>query len=284
MNFAKEIGLCATTQNPYFWGLFLMIPRMLKKSFPIVLLIMCATAAFGQDQTSEKKATKGRPDIPGTFLIDFGFDRFTNAPNDAKIGFWGSRTLNLYYQYDMQIGHSKFSFHPGVGFGMDRYKFVNYRKSFSDTTLLKAIPTLTIDGNGNTTFVESGEFLYGDTLRYARKSQLITNYLDIPLELRFTTNPDDPARSFKFAVGARFGLLLNSKTKLKYKADGEIKKLKSDQDLNLNPIRYGIFFRVGVGNFNVFTYYNMSPLFKEGKGPNKTDTSNITIGISLVSF
>jgi hypothetical protein len=38
-----------------------------------------------------------------------------DKPNELKYGLWGSRTLNLYYQYDMRIGKSKFSFHPGVG-------------------------------------------------------------------------------------------------------------------------------------------------------------------------
>jgi hypothetical protein len=184
----------------------------------------------------------------------------------------------------MQIGKSKFSFHPGIGLGLDRYKFINYRKPFSDTTLLKVIPTLILDNNGNTTFIESGQVLYGDTLGFAKKSHFITNYLDIPLELRFTTNPSDPARSFKVAVGARVGVLFDSKTKMKYSKDGEVKKLKDFQNFNLTPIRYGVFLRVGVGNFNVFTYYNMNPLFKEGKGPGQTTTSNFTIGISMVSF
>src|SRR4051794_6740012 len=105
----------------------------------------------------------------------------------------GSRTLNVYYQYDMRILKSKFSFHPGIGFGFDRYRFKNNY-------------VLQQDNNNTNTMIEPGRFQVGAATNLSiKRSRLITNYLDVPLELRFSTNPDDPGRSFKISIGGRVG-------------------------------------------------------------------------------
>src|SRR6267142_4434814 len=73
-------------------------------------------------QTTKKVA---RPDIPGTFVFDFGFNRARLVPPNFIQGFWGSRTVNLYYQYPLRIARTKFSFVPAIGVSMDRFKLVN---------------------------------------------------------------------------------------------------------------------------------------------------------------
>jgi hypothetical protein len=40
-------------------------------------------------------------------------------------GLWGSRTVNVYYQYPIRFGRTKFSFNPGIGLSMERWKFTN---------------------------------------------------------------------------------------------------------------------------------------------------------------
>lgn len=242
---------------------------MFKNLIHILLIAGSIQLALGQSGTEdrEKKRT-GRPDIPGTFLIDLGF----NFPSDNKVGFntgiFGSRTLNLYYLHDKRIGQTKFSVHPGVGFGLERFKLNN------EYTLVY-IP---------------GQVSPFDTLRMVpgltgtKKSQLITNYFDGVLEVRFSTNPNDPARSFKVSMGIKGGFLFDSFTKLKYKEDGETKKLKNNQDWNVNPWRYGVTLRIGAGNFNVFGYYSLTPIFQDGKGPDRAVIDNFTVGISLAGF
>ncbi len=76
-------------------------------------------------QAQEKQRKAYRPDIPGFFLIDFGFNFPLSRPNNFSQGFWGSRTLNLYYHYPIQIGESKFSYNPGLGFSFERFKLTN---------------------------------------------------------------------------------------------------------------------------------------------------------------
>lgn len=241
---------------------------MTNKFVAVVFLAwLFASPCFSQDTPSatETKKHRGMPDIPGTFTLEFGFNRGQNSPDTFDLGFWGSRTLNIYYQLDKQILKSKFSFHPGVGFGMERYKFRNFY-------------TLGLE-NENTVLVPAY-----DTYPLVRKSMLITNYFDILAEIRFSTNPNDPGRSFRASIGGRAGYLFDSFTKIKYKENGEVKKVKDKQNYNLNDFRYGTFVKIGAGNFTVFGYYNMSPLFKKDKGPEQTEMSTFTIGISVSSF
>jgi hypothetical protein len=253
---------------------------MIKKFLFFVLFTILSIAAIGQDNTiatdlpaGQAGKKKGRPNIPGTFAIDFGF----NLPTEKEgfnTNFFGSRTLNIYYYYDHQIGGSNFSLHPGIGFGLERYKFSN------DKTL---------------GYIEGPNSPY-DTLRMLpassfvplassiKKTGLITNYIDVPLEVRFSSNPDDPGRSFKVSLGFKFGVLYDSFTKIKYREDSETKKLKDKQNFNLNPIRYGVLFRIGAGSFSAFANYTLSPLFKDGEGPDGAKINNFTVGLTLAAF
>lgn len=258
---------------------------MIKKSAILFLLVAAASAAVAQESKSGR-----RPDMPGNFVIDFGFNRLVEEPNELKYGFWGSRTANVYYLYDIRIGQSKFSLHPGIGLGMERYKFQRFKEFLPSDTIQRNVPTLGYDAEGNTRFIEAVRTIYdGDTLGQpnwsgsysTKKSMLVMNYLDIPLEVRYSLNPDDPSRSVKFALGGRVGYLLGSHTKLKYEEDGDTKKIKNKQRYNLNPFRYSAYARFYIGNFSFFGYYNFSPVFKDDTGPMQTKTTSYTVGISI---
>lgn len=236
----------------------------IKKPLLLILLVTLGGAAVAQNN-AEATQKKGRPNIPGTFQIDVGFNM---PPKTAgfNTNFFGSSTVNLYYFYDKRLGNSKFSVHTGAGLGLERYKFSNNR-------------TLVYDAGMDS--VSMGFSAYPNV----KKSKLITNYIDIPLEFRFSSRPDDPNRSFKVSLGFKVGVLYDSFTKLKYSQDGEKKKIKDKQNFNLYPVRFGPYLRVGAGNFSVYGYYSLSPLFKQGVGPGKTqDINNFTVGISLAAF
>lgn len=244
-----------------------------------LFLLFFIIAIGGSAQTESAPAKKiGRPDIPGTFAIDFGFNFPTEVQN-FNTNMWGSRTANIYYFYDKRIGDSKYSIHPGIGFGFERYKFNNDRTlgyvagPDSPFDTLRMIPVTDVTGSVSS----------------IKKSMLITNYIDIPLELRFNSNPNDLARSFKVSLGFKFGVLYDSFTKLKYRQNGETKKLKDKQNYQLNPIRYGAFLRLGAGSISVYGYYSISPLFEKGKGPVKGTgpaeaINNFTVGVTLAAF
>lgn len=240
---------------------------MLKKlSLFLGFTILSLSVLAQTEGNTEKTSKRGRPDIPGTFTVEFGFNQGINKPDTLfEASFWGSRTVNIYYQGDFRIGKSKFSFHPGIGLGLERYKFKN---------------------NHNLAYItdsEEVEFV-PSPFSNTKKSMLVMNYFDIPMDFRFTLNPDDPNRSFKVTIGGRFGVLYDSFRKFKYREDGETKKLKDKQDYNLNPIRYGVSLKVGMGNFHLFSYYDFSPKFETDLGPSKTDMTNLVFGISISAF
>ncbi len=237
---------------------------MIRSVAMFILLAGISFPAFSQE-TSKKV---NRINIPGSFLVDIGVNNGLSAPANFDTGFWGSRTINLYYQYPFRLWETKFSVVPGAGLGMDRYKLTN------NATLS---PTPGTDG----TYA-----LIGASTLYPgiKKSMIVANYFDIPIELRFDSNPDDISRSLNIAAGVRGGVLLDAFTKIKYKEDGETKTIKDKQNHGLNDVRYGFYTRLGIGGFNLFFQYNTSQLFKTDKGPEKTNMNTFTTGISINGF
>lgn len=242
----------------------------MKKIAAVIALTALLSPAFAQETTPPKK-TSARPDIPGTFVLEFGFNGAITPPENFNLNFWGTKAFNLYYQYDIRLFKSKFSVVPGIGFAFERYKFKDgYVLGYNANDSLTMIPPATAG------------------YPKLKKSQLITNYVEVPLEFCFRTNPEDPSRSFRASIGGRFGYMFDSFTKVKYKEDGEMKKIKDKQNYNLNPFRYGVTAKVGVGPFSVFGYYNLNSLFEPGKGPKYkkeiVDFNTFTVGVSLAAF
>jgi len=249
---------------------------MINKIALFLLFFVISSAAISA--STDAPAKTGRPTIPGTFVMEFGFNRDMTGPDNFSLNFWGSRTVNLYYQYDIRILKSRISFVPGIGVSLERFKFKKVRTlAYTTTDSLKLVESYNQPSNIET-FVPTA----------VKKSQLITNYIEVPLELKYSSNPDDPARTFKISVGGRVGYLFDSFTKMKYKEDHEWKKLKNNQDFNLTKLRYGVSAKVGFGNFSLFAYYNLTNLFQSGKGPYikgvQDDFPTGTVGISLSSF
>jgi hypothetical protein len=275
--FAKEIGFALPTKN-LFLGLYFDKKLRMMKYVGIFALLLFALTSFGQTDTAPATVSTptkrySRPDIPGTFAIEIGVNNALNKPTKFDLGFWGSRTINLYYSYDLRLFKSKMSLVPGVGFSFERFKFRN-----------EAVMGIAANGD-SLKLMSPSEAGYSNV----KKSMLITNYIDVPIELRYSSRPDDPTRSFKLGVGYRVGYMIESYTKLKYVKDGETRKLKDSQRFHLQRFRHGLFAKIGVGNVSVFGYYNLTPLFESGKGPVEKkiaapDFNTFTLGISFASF
>ena len=95
---------------------------MFKRFLAITALVVCI---IDSAQAQEKQRKAYRPDIPGFFLVDLGLNFPLSPPANFNQGFWGSRTLNLYYHYPVRIAESNFSFNPGAGFSFERFKMTN---------------------------------------------------------------------------------------------------------------------------------------------------------------
>ncbi|MBX2898074.1 MAG: PorT family protein [Cyclobacteriaceae bacterium] len=235
-----------------------------KKFSKYLLLLLCGFGYVPLVAQSENENPK-KKDIPGFFMIDLGINFPVNAPSGFNTSAFGSRTLDVYYYYEVKIPglRSHLSVIPGIGLGLDRFKFNNYK-------------TLSNEGS---------RIVMDDLGLRIKKSQLVTNYLDVPVELRYDFNPKDRYRSAYLSAGFKVGYLVNSYTKIKHlNNDGNTVKDKSKQDWNLNPLRYGITANAGVGNFGLFGNYYLSSLFKDNKGPSGSSFSKFTLGITLSGF
>ena len=215
----------------------------------------------------------GRPDIPGDLMIEFGFNWVQEHPPGIGFSTLSSRTFNAYYLYELNIGESALSFHPGIGIGTEKYAFAdNLTLGYGSDSL----------GNRQLQFV-SLDSIYGSGFDF-KKSQINPNYIDIPIEFRWISRKYDPKRSFKVIVGGKVGFMFDSKTKVKYHGEGETKITKQKEGWELNKIRYGVYGRLGFGGFSAFYYYSLSDLFKKDKGPMATTMFPMTFGLSLALF
>ncbi len=249
---------------------------MKKYVVTLILSIALFLPAIAQKNSSadKKKIIKeqaGRPDVPGDLFIETGFNYLVDN-DEWKYNFWGSKVLNVYYQYDYNLGDSHFSFHPGIGIGTDKYDMSNETLIYgSDSIGNRILETIRVDS------LIPGAYKI-------RKSKIATAYLEIPLELRFRSLKYDPKRSLKISVGGKIGFLVDSKTKLKYDAEGEKKVTKQKEDWGIRSIRYSVFGKVGYGNAYLFYNYQLSSLFDKNKGPNQTEMTPMTFGFALSLF
>jgi hypothetical protein len=233
----------------------------------VLTSVWANTNPLDASDINNPRKPKARPSLPGNLVWEFGTNMAINSPAEFNLAWFGSRSFNFYYQFEKRIGSSKFAFAPGVGLGSLRYKFSNNYTLAYETD---------ISGVRSVQLEPANPSLGG-----IKKSMLITNYVDIPLEFRFYTNPEDVNRSFHVSLGGYFGLLFDSKTKIK---NSENRLIKDKQNYDLNYFRYGASMRIGVGGFNFFGRYSLSPLFQPGKTPGEVDFTTMTLGFSVIGF
>ncbi|MFN0274444.1 MAG: outer membrane beta-barrel protein [Chitinophagales bacterium] len=186
------------------------------------------------------------------FLLSLGYNTFLNpdmklevAPPYEALGdlnFWGSMDVNLdLFKSRVSFGNGFVNFNYGLAFEWHHYRF---DRNF---TILPDVDSLT---------------LVEETLEYD-KNKFNTTHLTVPLSLGFETKPWDTDESFRMGFGYNPGLRIKCKTKHKIDGNSDIEK---DQ-FNVNDFRQEVNTTIGYGKFNVYASYDLTPLFKEGEGP-----------------
>lgn len=136
------------------------------------------------------------------------------------------------------------------------------------------------DGDNNIRKDESGHIVMLDPMlapgESLKKSKIGTFHFRIPLLLEFQI-PTDHQR-LNVSMGPIGAVKLGSYSVMRFPDD---QKVKSDDDFNLNLLRYGATARIGYENFNVFGTYWLTPMFKTGLGPGGVDLYPFEIGISF---
>jgi hypothetical protein len=107
-----------------------------------------------------------------------------------------------------------------------------------------------------------GPFITRDSLHSFRKNKLVTNYLQVPLLLRFETSPHHASRNVYISAGGYAGYLVRSHTK--QIVQGTTTKTKQFNDFNLNQFQYGLQFELGYQDISIVLKRDLTPLTKYG--------------------
>ncbi len=250
----------------------LEIARM-KNQLLVLMFVLALTPALAQESTSGKnKPSTPSPNFPGSLVIEYGLNYLINNTYEMRTNPWRSATFNVYYMYPVKLGSSRFSFSPGIGVGSEKFGFAEGISFYEDS--LKTF----MDRIGNLARFDT------TTLGEISKTQIIANYVDIPLEFRVHTRKDDHKRSWFLAVGGKVGVNFDAKTKIKFSENGSQKVYKEKFQYYINSFRYGAVARIGYGPFSVWGYYSGSKLFRGNKAANFENPGMWSFGVSLATF
>ena len=218
------------------------------------MLVVSSIFAQEQPKSESKKQFNLKNRANDHFLFQIGYLSWANIPDTINTkGF--PTTVNLYFMFDFPFkSNQRMSVGIGAGLASDNMYFDKTYVGIKDIT-----PTLR--------FVDQS-----DTIHF-KKNKLTTGYLEAPLELRYSSNPETPNKTFKVALGVKVGLLLDARLKQKnlQSASGAtlneyIEKQASKRFYNTS--RFVGTARVGYGVFGLFGTYQFNSLFKTGVAPN----------------
>ncbi|MDE1192287.1 MAG: outer membrane beta-barrel protein [Arachidicoccus sp.] len=206
------------------------------------------------------------------FMFQFGFLGWANATGDYTLhGF--SREFNAAFMLDHAFkSNPHYSLGYGIGYSSDN-AFMNGK--YADIAGSSSTLSITKNGSGNS----STSF---------KKFKLVFSYVEIPLEIRWSNNIEDPSKGLRFAVGLKGGFLLQAHSKGKnlvssngqtQKGSGYIEKIYDKK--YFNTTKADATFRASLGIFTLYGTYQLTPLLRSGAGPTINPYS-IGIGLSLM--
>jgi hypothetical protein len=218
-----------------------------------IIFILIALVSVSSLSAQTKKKWANITDRTGDhFMLQLTSDHWMGAPDSIssrKKGF--SRGGNVYVMLDKRFkGSPQFSVAFGLGVGTSNIYFKN--------------TTFNIKSKANTLPISQV-----DSVDHFKKYKLTTAFLEVPLELRFTANPDRESKSIKAAIGVKVGTLLNVHTKGKNLLDKNGRQINSYTAKEtgkgyFNSTRLVATARVGYGNFSVIAAYQLNNIFKDG--------------------
>ncbi|GAA4340679.1 outer membrane beta-barrel protein [Flaviaesturariibacter amylovorans] len=239
----------------------------MRKSLLVALALLTSGIVMAQSDSTVKRGLLTPRSLPkgnDHLMVQFGVTQWMNRPDSLNTG-GISRSLNLYFMINFPFRtNPRLSAAIGVGVG-------------SDNIFLKETDIRIRDVASSIAFRD-----VSDTNHF-KKTKLTTDYLEVPVELRYSAKPEDDAHSLKFAIGVKVGALLQAKVKnkeLQNAADQAINDFKEKQYSKrfFNSNRLVATARIGYGHFSLFGAYQLSRVFRENMGP---DVRPLSIGLSI---
>ena len=181
-------------------------------------------------------------------MIQLGSFGWSGKPDSIKTKGL-SKTMGFYFLFDFPFKtNPHFSVAVGAGIGNDQIYFNKTYVGIKDVTSLL-------------------HFTNQADTNHFKKTKLVTTYIEAPVELRYTFDPENNGKSLKIAVGAKVGALLNAHTRSKdwLSTSGStlipyVQKESSKRFFNGN--RLMLTARAGWGHFSLFFNYQTGILFK----------------------
>lgn len=228
------------------------------------LCLASATGICQENPTTKKTDISANPS--DHFMLQLASNHWTGEPDSISRHTGGlNRSANIYLMLDKPFkGNNHFSLAFGLGIGTSSIYF-------------KKMSVLINSTNAQLPFVNK------DSSMRFKKYKLSSSFLEVPIEFRFSSNPAEPSKSVKAAVGVKIGTMLNSKTK------GKTLESSTGQTINsytekiiskkyFNTTRAGATARLGYGNFTAFGTYYFTPVFKDGVA---ADMKSFQVGLTL---
>ncbi|RYD73769.1 MAG: PorT family protein [Sphingobacteriales bacterium] len=239
----------------------------MRKLLVLLIAFIATVPAFSQDiPKKEKKKFDLGNRAADHFMIQLGFNSMQGAPDSISSHIKGlQRGANVYFMLDKPFkGNPRLSIAIGAGIGTNNYYFKKMIVDIASTSTV--LPFRDVDSAQN-----------------FKKFKLSTAFLEVPLELRFTSNPENPNKSFKAAIGIKAGTMLNAHTKGKILRDANDKVInnytvKESTKSYFNTTRLAGTARVGYGIFTLFGAYSFTGIFKDGVA---ADMKTLQVGLTI---
>jgi hypothetical protein len=239
----------------------------MRKILVLLIAFIATVPAFSQEIPKKEKKKFDLSNRAGDhFMLQFGLNSLTGAPDSIDSHISGfQRSANVYLMFDKPFkGNPRFSIGIGAGIGTNNYYFKKMIVDIGSTS--SVLPFNAVDSAQN-----------------YKKFKLSTAFLEVPLEFRFTSNPELPNKTLKAAIGVKVGTLLNAHTKAKELRDANDKTLntstiKVSSKNYFNTTRLAGTARIGYGNFSLFGAYSFTGVFKDGVAP---DMKSFQIGLTI---
>lgn len=207
---------------------------------------------------AQEKKKRERMDMA---LINLNYNYLTNSQGLFKQRFY-SHGFDFALMYD-HIMSQKAPISIGLGLGVSSMHF------YTDANVI----------NLDTTQGTYSTFDPIDTtVSDIKRSRFTTNYYEIPVELRFRSQPKEGKHPWKIALGAKLGFRINSRDKL---IDDDGYKYIDTKYPNTSRVRGIGTFRVGYGKVSLYGAYQFTSLFHEGQG---IELYPFSVGINLALF
>jgi hypothetical protein len=202
----------------------------------------------------ELKNYKGEPN--DRLILEVNHTGWLNTPGNIKMS-WKSLGFNVAMMFDKPIGKSNFSI--GYGIGLYSHNFhsnADFVTRYDSTK--KFIVTDILPKTNNYTINRFGQKI-----------------LEIPLELRFRTKT---ISKFKVMLGGKFGYVVHDFRKV-FDDKG---KSKNYDTQNVNYLRYGLVFRIGVEQICFTACYYFSDVFVKNRAVN--GITPYSFGIAIIPY